>query len=470
MTDTLELGKILNSRYRIISVLGRGGMSNVYLVEDDKLKSRWALKEMLDIFPDQQKTEILERFRKEAEILAGMKHANLPRVFDYFEEEGRHYLVMEYIEGLTMEEIISRNQTVPVERVLDWSIQICDVLETLHNQGIIYRDLKPSNIMVDKDDKISLIDFGIARLFTGNKIHDTIIIGTPGFASPEHHGTSETDARSDIYSLGATMHYLLTGRDPGLMPFVFEDPAKLRPQLSPELSAVVMEALVLNPGERIQSAGKLREKLEKIQKPKTAQGPAKTIAKSPESTPVRAAKEPPPASVPDTPCEGPIAIPFTGDETFHVDLFRAYLYPAAISGGLVFLLAWILTMGAGISGPMFLYSLGAWLPSTFLARKVSEYVFKIPRSLAIRLRPEGLTFTTSTGTVKASWDQVNSLLIFREKSRVGITITKYRLSTNRGDFEYTGDLTNLHRFNDLIITHSGLHLSGETGFYRRYTR
>ncbi len=477
MTDTLELGKVLNNRYRIISVLGRGGMSNVYLVEDERLKSRWALKEMLDIFPDEHKTDILERFHREAQILAGMKHPNLPRVFDCFQEEGRNYLVMEYIEGLTLEEILEKNKSLDPGKVVNWAVQVCDVLQTLHDQGIIYRDMKPSNVMVGIDNRVSIIDFGIARLFSGNKIHDTIIIGTPGFASPEHHGTSETDARSDIFSLGATLHHLLTGRDPGLMPFVFEDPRKINPAISPELSAVIMKALALNPADRFQTAEQFRKALKQISSKDTPASPAPAIG-----GPVTSASAP----VNDTSQEDsgeragevtalPVShyggIPFNRREEFPMDFISAYTYPGVMSGGVSMMAAYLLGLTGLVSSPVMLMglALGIWIPGAYGIRKMAEYIFRLPR-IHITLSPDGITFKNPSRQVSVSWDEVTGFLIFTEKSRIGIPLVKYRVFTKKGDFEFSGDQSRARQLSDLVITHGGLGLSGESGSYRRYSR
>jgi len=144
-------------------------MGCVYLVEDLKLGCPWALKEM--IFPfEEGKEEALKQFKREAQILAKVKHPHLPKVFDYFEEKNRYYLVMEYIDGLNLMEVLEKNGKLHWKKALDYALQICDVLKFLHKQGIIYRDLKPSNVMVDPKGNVYLIDFGIARFFKGKKI------------------------------------------------------------------------------------------------------------------------------------------------------------------------------------------------------------------------------------------------------------------------------------------------------------
>jgi serine/threonine-protein kinase len=455
MPDTLPLGAVLNNRYKIISVLGQGGMSNVYLVEDDKLQSRWALKEMLDVFPDSDKAEILERFRKEAQILAGIKHANLPRVFDYFEEQGRHYLVMEHIEGLTLQEIFDQNPGLSWQKAVDWGVQICDVLESLHGAGIVYRDLKPANVMVDRGNRVYLIDFGIARLFTGNKIHDTVIIGTPGFASPEHHGTAETDSRSDIFSLGATLHYLITRKDPGIIPFVFEEPSSVSPQVPHAVSAAVMKALSLKPGDRFQKAAHMREALLKASGAGAALSPHKAHPPAASAT-----KTLPPAGGTDA----------ASSETFRADLVKVYETPAALSGGMLAFASWLLTMGGGFVPDLVILSLCAWAPSAYVFRRIRDHLLGMPREITISAGQEGIQFIREGRAVLVPWGEITGLLSFREQSRVGIPVTKYRVSTLRGDFEYSTDMEKVNRINDLIITRGNLRLVSESGAYRRYAR
>jgi serine/threonine-protein kinase len=148
-------------------------------------------------------------------MLNTLDHTNLPKVIDYFLEKDRYYLVMDYIKGRTVKDYIENNSA-DMETVEKIMYQLCDILEYLHGQHIIFRDLKPSNIMILPDFKIKLIDFGIARIFKDSKQYDTVIVGTPGFCPPEQYGRGQTDERSDIYSLGANLYYMLTGKVPDL--------------------------------------------------------------------------------------------------------------------------------------------------------------------------------------------------------------------------------------------------------------
>ena len=230
----LPAGFTLDKRYRILDYVTSGGMANIYRVEDGRLKSIYALKEMIDNFrlPEERENAI-HRFGREAEILAQLKHPSIPRVIDHFVENQRYYLVMDYIEGIDLESALDREPEgkFPAEKVLKWLTSIIDVLKYLHGHTppIIYRDIKPSNILLDNEGKIFLIDFGIARIFLPKK--KGTLIGTPGYAPPEQY-KGQMDVRSDIYALGATLHHLITGRDPREdIPFSFPPVKELIPDI-----------------------------------------------------------------------------------------------------------------------------------------------------------------------------------------------------------------------------------------------
>jgi len=256
---------IIKDRYQVKKVLGDGGMSRVYLVEDIRLhRKQWALKEMAPSGTPEEHQEMKTQFEREAQILCRLNHTNLPKVTDYFIEADNHYLVMEFIEGETLFDVAERTKGFIKEDVLrDWGVQLCEALEYLHSQTppIIYRDIKPKNIILTPDGRIKLIDFGIARLFDMHKVSDTIIIGTPGFASPEQYGKGQTDQRSDIYSLGATLYNLATEVDPSLNPFCFSVPSTINPELSNSFDNTVLKALNLRPRDRFQNASEFKEAL-----------------------------------------------------------------------------------------------------------------------------------------------------------------------------------------------------------------
>jgi len=245
MTDTynwltyefLPIGYMLRGRYRILRVIGGGGMGAVYKSEDTKhAGAHVAVKEMRTDIEAQsashapsdseeerarekeERRQLLEAFRREALILSELNHHNLPRVTDFFTEGGRPYLVMELIPGESLEKKLDRLHGQPMDEAeaLQYGIQVCEVLQFLHTQDppIIFRDVKPANIMIMPNGQLKLIDFGIARTYKEGKRRDTMSMGTAAYAPFEQFGKGQTDARSDVYSLAATLYHLLTGRPP----------------------------------------------------------------------------------------------------------------------------------------------------------------------------------------------------------------------------------------------------------------
>lgn len=244
--EALAPGTVLQNRYEIERLLGGGGMGMVYLAHDQRLANRpCAVKEMVDHFIDpQQRIEANEYFAREADTLAQLKHSAIPAITDRFDDHNRHYLVMEYVEGRNLEEeLAARGGPLPEGLVIDIARQLCDVLAYLHGctPPIVYRDMKPSNVMLTPKGRVVLIDFGIARLFKSAR--KGTMIGTLGFAPPEQY-QGAVDPRSDIYSLGATLHYVLTARDPEKFPpFSFPPVRDLRPETSTNLAAAIDAAL-----------------------------------------------------------------------------------------------------------------------------------------------------------------------------------------------------------------------------------
>src|SRR5579885_1427310 len=261
-TEALSPGTVLQNRYAVERLLGGGGMGMVYLAHDQRLANRpCAVKEMVDHFIDpQQRIEANEYFAREADTLAQLKHSAIPAITDRFDDHNRHYLVMEYVEGRNLEEeLAARGGPLPEGLVIDIARQLCDVLAYLHGcvPPIVYRDMKPSNVMLTPKGRVVLIDFGIARLFkTARK---GTMIGTLGFAPPEQY-QGNVDPRSDIYSLGATLHYALTGRDPEKFPpFAFPKVRELRPETSANLANAIDIALSYDANRRPQSIQEFRD-------------------------------------------------------------------------------------------------------------------------------------------------------------------------------------------------------------------
>jgi serine/threonine protein kinase len=265
----------LQGRYIIIKTVGEGGMGSVYKAIDTQRKNRLvAIKEMsLNHYQNPAKRrEAEELFRREAEMLSKLSHPNLPRVYAFFNENGRSYLVMHFIRGKTLGQLMTEGDRscLPVEDTLNYALQLCDALSYLHQQTppVIFRDLKPSNVMVTAKGNIYLIDFGIARVFKQGLSHDTQKLGTPGFASPEQYGSGQTGPRSDLYSLGATLHYCLTGKDPRLNQptlFHFLPAHDDNPQVPLDLSKLIQRLIASKEEQRPPDAETVGRELLSIQ-------------------------------------------------------------------------------------------------------------------------------------------------------------------------------------------------------------
>jgi outer membrane protein assembly factor BamB/predicted Ser/Thr protein kinase len=279
----LPKGAILQSRYEILKVLGLGGMGAVYQARDLRFTGvarLCAVKEMTSTTPDPHVRRLaIQNFEREANILASLNHPAIPKIFDYFSEGIRSYLVLEYIDGEDLEALMGDSeQLLPVDQVIDWAIQICDVLSYLHNQEppIVFRDMKPSNIMLRPPNHIVLIDFGIARVFEAGQ--KGTMIGTEGYSPPEQY-RGIANPTGDIYALGATLHHLLTRRDPRLEPpFTFQEepPRLLNPAVSEELNAVIMKALEYEPEKRFADANEMKSALSRcLRKDGKEQQPAR---------------------------------------------------------------------------------------------------------------------------------------------------------------------------------------------------
>ena len=259
-------GEILKERYKIQRVLGQGAYGTVYLAEDQQISGvMWAVKEIWESdleFSEQQ--EALEAFEHEAQLLKNLNHPGLPKVVDFFSSGPGHYLVMEYIAGKSLEDFCREHERpIRQDEILFWINKITDILDYLHTQAppIIFRDLKPSNIIVTSGGRIKLVDFGIARYYNPEKEHDTTNLGTPGFCAPEQYGKGQSDARTDIYSFGATFYYALSKQDMAAFNFKFPSLIRYNPRISPRLADIMMRCLNVEPQARFQSIGELKEAL-----------------------------------------------------------------------------------------------------------------------------------------------------------------------------------------------------------------
>ncbi|MBN1250172.1 MAG: serine/threonine protein kinase, partial [Anaerolineae bacterium] len=293
----LETGSVAQERYRIVRLLGQGGMGSVYRAWDLRLKVPVALKELLPQpgLDAEMLGGLREQFEQEAGVLARLNHPNLVRVTDFFEEQERAYLVMDFVEGRSLADVIIQDGAQPESRVLGWGRQLLEALEYCHAHGVVHRDIKPQNIIVKPDGAVVLVDFGLVKLWDPNDPRTRTVMrgmGTPEYAPPEQYGaaTDHTGPASDIYSLGATLYHLLTGQAPPTatermaMPEQFKPLRQLVPTVSSRAEMLVMKALSLSVSERWQTARQMLEVLVSGPLPTPGQGalPRTRLAQAPQ--------------------------------------------------------------------------------------------------------------------------------------------------------------------------------------------
>ncbi|WP_428909694.1 serine/threonine protein kinase [Niallia sp. Krafla_26] len=255
-----KIGSVIEGKYEILKLIGRGGMSKVYLAMDKRLNKQWAVKEIEKRARDKNNEVIIQSAIDEANMIKRLDHPSLPRIVDIIDHDSVIYVIMDYIEGEPLSNILEEYGAQPQDLVIEWAIQLCEVLDYLHtcDPPIIYRDMKPANVMLKPDGNIKLIDFGIAREFKDQNLADTVSLGTKGYAAPEQFGgKGQTDPRTDIYCLGVTLYHLVTGKNPAEPPYELYPIRYWNPQLSGGLERIIQKCTQLNPEDRYQSCAEL---------------------------------------------------------------------------------------------------------------------------------------------------------------------------------------------------------------------
>lgn len=255
-----QIGDVIDGKYKILTQIGAGGMSKVYLAMDSRLNKQWAVKELEKKAHDKNNDVVIQSAIAEAGMMKKLDHPNLPRIVDIIDEENVIYVVMDYIEGEPLDKILEEYGAQPQDLVIEWAKQLCEVLMYLHNRKppIIYRDMKPGNVMLKPDGNLKLIDFGIAREYKEQNLADTQCLGTRGYAAPEQYGgKGQTDQRTDIFCLGVTIYHLVTGKNPAEPPYEIYPIRKWNPSLSSGLERIVDKCTQLNPEDRYQSCEEL---------------------------------------------------------------------------------------------------------------------------------------------------------------------------------------------------------------------
>jgi serine/threonine-protein kinase len=268
-----QLGFVIDGKYEVLKQIGQGGMSIVYLAMDKRLNKQWAVKEIKKTATGKNEEVIINSLLAEANLMKRLDHPALPRIVDIIDNNQTIYVVMDYIEGESLDKILNEYGAQPEEIVVDWAMQICDALRYLHSQNppIIYRDMKPANIMLKPEGNLKVIDFGIAREYKEKNLADTTVLGTKGYAPPEQHGSRQTDVRSDIYALGMTMHHLLTGIDPRPSDYMYVPIRQWNPELNDGLEVLINKCTSLDPEDRYQNCNELMYALEHYPEEGTAE-------------------------------------------------------------------------------------------------------------------------------------------------------------------------------------------------------
>jgi eukaryotic-like serine/threonine-protein kinase len=267
------INTLFDGRYRVMRKLGAGGMADVYLAEDEELGRRVAIKILNDRHANDE--SFVERFRREAKNAAGLSHPNIVSIYDRGEAEGTYYIAMEYLDGRTLKELLIARGPMPIADAIHHTRQTLNALRFAHKKGVVHRDIKPHNVMVDGDGRLKVTDFGIARAGASQMTEAGAIVGTAQYLSPEQARGAAVDQRSDLYSIGVVLYEMLTGN----VPFTGESPVEIamkhlsdtprppssiRPEIPPDLDMVVLRALAKNPDDRFQTAEEMDAELAHI--------------------------------------------------------------------------------------------------------------------------------------------------------------------------------------------------------------
>jgi len=353
VSSLLSSGTILVNTYKILHVIDQGGMGAIYKAESRLLAGEfYAVNEMLDNFSSpQERQEGTRLFEQEARILHKLRHPNLPRVHAFFEENGRNYLVMDFIKGRTLESIVeSTSDFLPESVVMRWCNALCSILEYLHSQipPIIFRDLNPRNIMLEEGSgEIKLIDFGIARVFKAGQSADTLSLGSPGYCPIEQYGRGQTDVRSDVYTLGATLYHLLTKKVPVAAverikptPALLIPPRKINRRISPRMDQVILRAMEINPDQRFASVSELKQALFAQETTRITSQPTQPATQTTARQTTQTTPKPPPA-VQTKPATPPPAKPSTVQTTPPKSRFGRRAWTVALIIASLFIADWI---------------------------------------------------------------------------------------------------------------------------------
>jgi eukaryotic-like serine/threonine-protein kinase len=255
-----EVGNIIEGKYEILKKIGKGGMSEVYLAMDMHLNKQWAVKEINKYTKDKDSEIVVHSLIAEANLMKKLDHPSLPRIVDIIDKGDTLYVIMDYIEGEPLSKVLNAYGAQSQDDAIYWAKEICQVLDYLHTRDpvIVYRDMKPGNVMLKPDGKIKLIDFGIAREYKKENMADTVCLGTKGYAAPEQFGgKGQTDPRTDIYCLGVTLYHLVTGQNPAEFPYELFPIRHWKPFLSSGLEKVIQKCTQLNPRKRYQSCAEM---------------------------------------------------------------------------------------------------------------------------------------------------------------------------------------------------------------------